>query len=111
MSVEQGEKAKRRAVDSFPEGDVGAASLGTKRTRQVTHEGEPALKLMRVQDLQATVNNLMQKETAEATVGLDSGMSSSSPAVARAGGSSSAPSGSAQVSGEGTSCSGSKLMN
>ena len=119
---------------------MGGASLGTKLTRQVTHEGEPASKLVRAQDIQATVNNLMQKalSTAGVTGGLESVRPSSSPAVvvvtplmatdtreqvaaetvgrmpqplARAGGSSSAPPGAAQVSGEGTTGSGSKLTD
>ena len=82
------EKRKEKASGGVPqtrgtEGDPGAASLGARRARRETDEGDPPSKFIRVQDLQATVNNLVQKalSSAGSTGGRPFSRPSSAPAV------------------------------
>ena len=82
------EKGKEKASGGVPqtrgtEGDPGAASLGARRARRETDEGDPPSNFIRVQELLATVNNLVQKalSSAGSTGGLPFSRPSSAPAV------------------------------
>ena len=82
------EKGKEKAAGGVPqargtEGAPGAASLCARRARLETDKGDPPTKFIRVQELQATVNNFVQKalSSAGSTGGLPSLRPSSAPAV------------------------------